>query len=330
MFCPSCGANLPPQARFCLQCGQPVSPSPAPAAPAPSAVAPAAPSGPVELKCQSCGAPLKPLPGEMVVTCEYCGTPVALSRGAWKAIQNHSMLVPKVNDEQAALEVCRSWLDRGLLKRHLYEESTLKEAKLSVVPFWVIPVSAVTHYVYNDVAVQAAEVGGSLAAAAVVGSLLGGGRRGGFGLPLVMGMGMGMGMGGAGAASQRAGELAGQYEYPVIAVQGLQKYQPHDYTFDLSDRQLFDRRRLPPNATVLNGDVGEEAAAYSARNYVTQLQAEKVHQQHRMIERLQTQVNTSDGELLHVPIWYFTFEHKGETTILLVDAHRMAVMNSVT
>ncbi len=321
-FCIRCGTSLPPGAQFCYKCGTPVpgrSQSPAPPAATP----------PRDLKCQSCGAPLTPQPGEMVVTCEYCGTPVALSQGAWKAIQNHSMLVPKIPDQAQALSVCQHWMDQGLLHRHVYEESKLVEAKMSVVPFWVIPVSAVTHYVYNDVAVQAAEVGGSLAAVALVGGMLGGGRRGGGFLMMPMAMGMGMGMGGGEQSAQRAAELAGQYEYPVIAIQGLQKYQPHDYQFDLGSRQLFDKRRLPPNAPVLNGDVGEDAAQYAAKNYVTQIQAEKAHQQHRMIEQIQTQLQATDGELLHVPIWYFTFDRKGAQTILLVDANRMAVMNSV-
>jgi hypothetical protein len=331
MYCLSCGTQLPDDATFCSKCGRKM--ANAPGSSAGSARSPPTPpteptqTGP--LTCKACGAPLTPQPGEMVVTCEYCGSTVSLSPDGWKAIQNHSMLVPQVMDEQKALETCRAWLDKGLLHRHAFEDSKVKEAKISIVPYWIIPASAVTHYVYNDVAYQAAATGGSIAAAALIGGMLGGGNRGGGGMLLPMGMVMGMGMGGGmGQGAKRAAEIANQYEYPIIAVQGLQKYQPHDYQFALTDRVLYDKRKLPANAPVLNGDVGEDSAKYSAKSYITQLQGEKAHSQHRMVEKLDTEVNMSDGELLHVPIWYFTLERKGTQTVVLVDGHRMAVMNS--
>ncbi len=332
-FCTACGASNPDDGQFCYKCGKPLHGT---AAPSSSASAPpppvSPPSGPVELKCVSCGAPLHPLGGEMVVTCEYCGSSTAFSAQGWKAIQTHTMLVPKVADEASALAVCRNWMDQGMLHRHLYEDSKLVEGKLSIVPYWVIPVSAVTNYVYESGEAEAAQIGGSLAAAALIGAALGGGRgRGGMGMMVpIVGLGaMGSTMS-AGQNARRAAELAGQYNFPVIAVRGLQSYQPRDYQFDLLSREPYDKRRLPSGAPVLNGDVGEDAAQYTAKNYVTQLQGEKVHKVHRMVQQLNTKADASDGELLHVPIWYFTFEHKKEKTVLLVDGHQMSIMNAVS
>ncbi len=325
MFCNACGAQNPPDARFCYKCGKPLGESGSAPAPPPPGAAPAAPKaeGPQNLTCKTCGAPLRPMGGDMVVTCEYCGSSVAMSSDGWKAIKTHSMLVPKVVDEQEALGACREWMDRGLLHHHLYEESKLIEGKLSMVPYWIVPVSAVTHYTYEDIAVQGAEIGGSIAAAALVGSLLGGGGRGRGGMfvaPVFMG---------GGGSARRAAELSGQYDYPVIAVQGLQSYQPKDYQFDLLSRIPFEKRRLPSGYPILNGDIGEEAAKYMARNFVVALQGDKAHKAHRMVQSLKTEVDVADGELLHVPIWYFTFDHKGDRTILLVDGAKMQVMNSV-
>lgn len=323
MFCSSCGSQNPEDAKFCYKCGRPFS-SAAGAGASPRAASSGGAPTVKDLKCTACGAPLTPMGDDMVVTCEYCGTSVALSDAGWKAIKVHTMLVPKVLDEQAALAVCRGWLDQGLLHRHLFEDSKLVEGKLSMVPYWIVPVSSVTHYTYEDMAVEGAEIGGSLAAAAIVGSLLGGGRGGGGGLFIAP-----MFIGGAGNSSKRAAELSGQYEYPVIAVRGLQSYQPKDYQFDLSAREPFDRRRIPSGYPLLNGDVGEDAAKFMAKNYVVALQGEKAHKVHRMVQSLQTVADVSDGELLHVPIWYFTFEHKNVKTVLLVDGARMEVMNSV-
>lgn len=337
VYCSSCGASNPDGGRFCFKCGKPLESQGAGSGPFVAGSAPpppgAAPTGPVDLKCTACGAPLHPMGEEMVVTCEYCGSSIALSGQGWKMIQTHTMLVPKVTDEAKALEICRTWMDQGLLHRHLYEESKLVDGKLSIVPYWIIPVSAVTNYVYESGGAEAAQIGGTLAAAALVGAALGGGgRRGGMGMGFVpiMGMGaMGAGMG-AGQSARRAAELAGQYNFPVIAVRGLQAYQPRDYQFDLMAREPFDKRRLPSGAPILNGDVGEDAAQYTAKNYVTEVQAQKAHKQHRMVQQLTTKADASEGELMHVPTWYFTFQHKKEQTILLVDGQKMAIMNSVT
>jgi hypothetical protein len=276
-----------------------------------------------DLKCKSCGAPLKPMGGVQVITCDYCGSTVALSGAGWKMVQTHSMLVPQVIDQNQAMAVIQRWMDQGLLHRHDFENATLAEAKCSVVPYWIIPASAVTHYTYEDVAVQAAQVGGTVAASALLGAALsGGGRRGGFAVIPVMGVG-----GGGGA--KRAGELAGQFQFPVIAVKGLQVYQPRDYQFDIAARLPFDKRKLPPGLQVLNGDVGEDDAKFVAKNMVEQLQAVRARQQHRMVESLKTEVNCGDGELLHAPVWYMNFQLKhGKTEMVVVDAHRVAVMNA--
>ncbi len=319
LYCSSCGAQNPDEARFCFKCGKPMT--------APSGTpAPQSRSGstdPKNLVCHSCGAPLKPMAGETIVTCEYCGSSVALSGDGWKDIKTHTMLLPKVFDEKEALEVCRGWMDQGFLHHHDFEESHLVEGKLSLVPYWIVPASAATHYTYEDVAMESAKIGGSIAAAALVGGMLSGGNRGGGGFivaPMFIG---------GGGSSRRAAEIAGQYEYPVVAVQGLQSYQPRDYQFDLLARVPFEKRKVPSGYPILNGDISEDSAKYMAKNYIVAVQGEKAHKAHRMVQSLQTDVNVQDGELMHAPIWYFTFDKKGQKSILLVDGNRMQILNSV-
>ena len=135
--------------------------------------------------------------------------------------------------------------------------------------------------------------------------------------------------GGMGGGSRRAAEISAQYEYPVVAVQGLQSYQPKDYQFDLVSRQPFDKRKIPSGYPLLNGDITEDAATYMAKNYITSVQADKAHKEHRMVQSLSTDVQVQEGELMHAPIWYFTFERKGAKSILLVDGNRMQILNSV-
>jgi hypothetical protein len=316
MNCPNCQTVLPDDAKFCFACGKPITAAPAPA---PAA---AAPTGPVELKCKSCGAPLHPVFGEMVMSCEYCGASVSLAGGNWKEISKHSMLAPKLTAPDQALGVVRAYLDQGLFHKHAFEESKVVEQRLTFVPFWVVPVSASTTFQYQDIAVGVGSTVASIAAAEMIGSALGGGRRGGIAVFPVM-------MGGGAVNATRAGTVSREYEYPVVAVKGMSSYQPHDYTFGLSERSFYDPKSVPTGAQVLNGDLGEDAASHAARAFVTQLQAEEAHKQHHMVSSLNTQVEVSEAELLHVPIWYFLLDRKGQKIAILVDGHAGRIMQTV-
>jgi hypothetical protein len=270
------------------------------------------------LKCKNCGAPLKPMGGEAIVTCEYCGGCVALSGAGWKMVQTHTMLVPQIVDQNQAIAACQGWMNKGLFHHRDFESAKIAEVKCSVVPYWIVPASAVTHYTYEDVAVDAAKMGGSIAAGALLGAAFSGGGRRVAVVPVY-----------GGGGSKRAGELAGQFQFPVIAVKGLEVYQPRSYQFDITARLPFDKRKLPPGLQILNGDVSEDDAKFMAKNYVTQLQADRAKQQHKMVESLKTEVNVSDGELMHVPVWYIKFALKnGKTETIVIDAQRNAVMNA--
>src|SRR5208282_1282931 len=104
MNCPNCGTELPDGAAFCYKCGASVSPSAGGAGGPQGSQAPStrqssaqiiAPAGATALKCPSCGAPINPKFGEMVITCEYCGTGITLGNSGWKDIQKHTMLPMK-------------------------------------------------------------------------------------------------------------------------------------------------------------------------------------------------------------------------------------------
>lgn len=326
VFCTKCGTSLPDDAKFCAKCGAPITaPGSAGGAPAGGA-APAtgptlAPAGVQELKCPACGAPIKPVFGEMVITCDYCGGSVTLGGQGWKEISKHTMLPLKVADQAAALAVVRASLDQGLLHRHDFEESKVAEAKLSYIPFWVLPASASTTYQYQAVAASVGSTVGTMAAAELLGGVLGGRRGGGTTIIPIMG--------GPVVNPNRSETISGQYEYPVIAVKAMAAYQPKDYQFSLAERALFDRKAIPDGTPILNGDLGEDAARSAASAHVQQLQSEAAHKKHSMVSKLETKVDISEGELLHVPIWYFQLERKGQKAIELVDGHAGRLIRTV-
>jgi hypothetical protein len=326
IYCVKCGAQLPDDARFCAKCGTPVAGAgAAPAggaapASAPAGAPPIAAAGVQELKCPTCGAPIKPTFGDMVVTCEYCGGSVTLGGAGWKEIQKHTMLTLKVPDPNAALATVRSAVDQGLFHRHEFEESKVADAKLSYIPFWLVGASASTTYTYQDAAASIGGTVGTIAAAELLGGALGGRNRGFTVVPI---------LGGPVVNPTRSETIGGQYEFPVIAVKSMTAYQPRDYQFQLTERGLFDKKAIPAGTTVLNGDVAEDAARSSAKALVEQLQSQIAHKKHSMVQKIDTKVDLSDAELLHAPIWSFQLERKGKRTMYLIDGNAQRVIRTL-
>src|SRR2546422_4377515 len=139
VFCQKCGKQIPDGAVFCNFCGgqqgvvaqAPQAPAPGyPGAPpgqgyppqAPPGVPPQqppaqhpaayAPANTTDLKCSSCGAPLKPSGGLTLITCDYCGTATSLGTGGWSVIQKH-FLPDKPVDPETALPAGGKWLHQG-------------------------------------------------------------------------------------------------------------------------------------------------------------------------------------------------------------------------
>jgi DNA-directed RNA polymerase subunit RPC12/RpoP len=98
-----------------------------------------------EIRCSNCGAPLNFKPGEIVVTCKYCGfTVVIATREAF--ILEHSLIVNKC-DELEVERVLRSWMNSGFLKpKDLGQKAKIVEKELQYLPFWIVTISASTHY----------------------------------------------------------------------------------------------------------------------------------------------------------------------------------------
>lgn len=353
MLCSKCGTQLPDEAQFCYKCGAAQS-SAAPPAPAAAGNVDGkgeqqnkvvAPADTTALKCPSCGAPLAPKFGEMVITCAYCGSAVSLGMEGWKSLSKQTMLPLKLQTQDDVLGIIHSHMDKGLLHRHLQESSTLEEMTLTYVSYWIISASARTSIVAAD---ATAQVGTLATDAALLGILAGaagmaGGGRGGFGGfggfgggllgGAMMGGMMGGGMMGGGmmggGASKKAYQLDANYNFPVVALKSLTLYQPKEYQFALDERTFFDINKVPKGIQILNGDIGEEAAKSQAKTLVDQLQSDKAHQQYHMIQQISTDVDVSEAELMHAPVWFARYEHKSKKIVLVIDANSGGIINSI-
>jgi hypothetical protein len=325
MFCTKCGSQLPDDAVFCIKCGLKLK--------APTIPPQNQSSETKDLKCSSCGAPIAPKFGEMVVTCEYCGASISLENKGWQNIAKHTMLPITISDQDQITSRLHKMMDTGLLNRHLQESSKLEALDLSMIPYWIIPISAKTNLVATDIAVAVGSVAASAAMAGILGGALGGGySRRGFGGGMMSGMLFGTMMGGntmGGNSSLRAYTIDANYNCPVIAVKSLTSYQPHDYEFPLDQKIDFDPKKIPKSVKILNGDINEDAAKSQAKNLVDQIQSQHAHAKYHMIRQMDTQEDVSDGELLHVPIWFAQYDHKGKKIILVIDANSGNTINSI-
>ncbi len=334
-FCPTCGTQLPDEAAFCYRCGTRIGDYAPQQQPSPSATRPAfAPASATNLKCPSCGAPITPRFGEMIITCDYCGSGVSLGDDGWKSIQKHTMLPITVLQQDRALKIVHDMMDRGLLHRHVQEQSKLEDLNLAMVPYWLVPVSARSTVVAVDMAATAGQIATTAALAGIMGAAMSGGRRGygGGGGGLVTGMVLGTMMGGGGISggqgNRKTVQMDNNYNFPVVALKALTEYQPSNYEFNLDGRTLFDAKKVK-GIKVLNGDVGEEVAKNQAKTLVDQLQSHRAHEQFHMIQSMTTDSDVGEAELLHAPVWFVRYDHKGRKVILVVDANSGGVLNSI-
>ncbi len=334
MFCPKCGTQLPDDAGFCSKCGFKVSMMAGQQQAAQGSQAVVAPTGATSLKCPSCGAPISPKFGEMLITCAYCGSSVSLGNEGWKSINKHTMLPLKIASQDDIMKEIHNLMDKGFLHRHLQESSTLEEVNLALVPYWLMPVSARTSLVAVDMAAEAGQIATTAALAGIMGGAMGGGRRGGFGGGgLVTGMVLGTmmsggGFAGGGQGNSRAYQMNNDYNFPIVGLKALTEYQPKDYQFNLADRVLFDETKVK-GMKVLNGDVGEDIAKQQAKTLVDQLQSDRAHAAHHMIQQMSTESDVGEAELLHAPVWFARYDHKNGKIVLVIDGNSGGVINSI-
>jgi hypothetical protein len=97
-----------------------------------------------EISCAHCGGPLSIKPGEIVVTCKYCGFTGAIETGRPFEFE-HSLIVNEYVDAQIAESVKR-WI-RGSFTapRDLASKATVVGSELFYLPFWVVVTEANSH-----------------------------------------------------------------------------------------------------------------------------------------------------------------------------------------
>ena len=303
MYCWKCGAQIPDDSLFCPKCGAPQNRG----AEKVSAQETKKDEILKEMKCPNCGAPLNPQPGEAMVVCPYCGTSITLGSLGWSQVHRHYILDIKVPLKDQAIGIVRSYLDRSILHRHLFEKSELKNVQLSYVPYWIIDAGYTAQYKYKREEVQP---GG------FVGVQMGG--RGGIAGPTVQMR-----------TVIESGTDVGTVKYPVIAIENLNLYQPPDYIFNLANARNITPQDSSNPVKMLNGTMSMEKARVEGKVRIQQWEIRRLQRMVHGFLSADINIEIADVYLVHIPVWYVELLHKDGKIILLLDGHTGAVMEEV-
>ncbi len=316
MFCNQCGGRIADGSVFCNLCGArqgvvvpagqtapgvPVAPG-VPGYPAQAAVAtvqvPAAapPPLPQSLKCNSCGASLQPSEGTAVIVCEYCGaaTAMAASTGQAQVIQKHYMLGNELNNE-SAMNAGGQWLNKGLFRRKVAERSELGQIVLKYVPYWIVPTSVVADFSGTKNVSKSVMRNGQWTTVTEQ-------------LPV-------------------RDRIQFSQNIPVVAVRGYNQYQPKEgFQFQLQGKTNFDKRATG-GVEIQNGDVSEAEAKGTAGSFAQGLAEQQARKRVDNLQSINVNPTSFDGELVHIPVWFMQYSHKGKQMFILIDGSTGQVIN---
>lgn len=314
MFCNQCGGRIADGSVFCNLCGarqgvvEPagapqgavslgVPPASGPTPVAPSAPGPAAipPPMPQSLKCNSCGASLTPSAGVAVLVCEYCGAVTTMNvSGTPEVMQSHYMIENRLNNESAT-NVGGQWLNKGLLRRHVAERSELGQITLKYVPYWIVPTSVVADFSGIKNVSKSVNQGGQWVTVTEH-------------VPV-------------------RDRIQFQQNIPIVAVRGYNQYQPKEgFQFNLQGKTAFDKRATG-GVEVQNGDVSEAEAKGQAGSVAHDLAEQQARRRVDTLESFNANPQTFGGELVHIPVWFMDYTHKGKKMFILIDGNSQQVMN---
>lgn len=276
----------------------------------------AAPPMPQNLKCNSCGGPLKPSAGLALVVCEYCGAATTMGAGgAAQVVAKHFMLANAIGQEQA-LDSGGHWLNKGVLRRKVAQRSDLGNTTLKFVPYWVIPTNIVADY-QGMRGTGVAQLRQEGTAKKVLGGAM-------FALTAASVAGRGRQV--PSQVTRVRDRIQVSQNIPVVAVRGYTKYQPQGgYQFKSEQKITFDKRQSG-GAPVMDGDVTEAEAKQQAAGIAQQVAEREARKRVDSLESIQVYPTMSDGELLHAPVWFVEYQFKGKGMYIAIDGNSGQVM----
>ncbi len=97
------------------------------------------------LNCPQCGGPLELGPGDIIVTCRYCGSDVRIA-GEKRFLLKHSMIAAGYQ-EDGIRRMIQAWMDGGTFRpEDLAKAARIEFLECTYLPFYVFEVDALTNW----------------------------------------------------------------------------------------------------------------------------------------------------------------------------------------
>jgi len=122
-----------------------------------------------------------------------------------------------------------------------------------------------------------------------------------------------------GTNEKRTGNLRRDYFWKVLGRRSGD-FPTREYKLPLGLKVPFDTGGMVRESRFLNAEVDEDEAERLTREDVDGHQRELLKELVDVIEDARTQVDLKDSEFLHAPIWFSTFEYRGRSYTILLDA----------
>jgi LSD1 subclass zinc finger protein len=276
--------------------------------------------------CESCGAPLEFGYGATVVTCSYCGSSMTLDGDVAKLISKHTMLLNKITKDQA-VEAAKKWMDKGVFRVNVASESEITKVELKYMPVWTIPVTLTGRYMGQHSGGYHADarlMSDSYKKKDTKGFLAGFGKIAAKTALNMMSNNRGTRRRGPNYISGNINEMC----FELILARRGTTMDLTKYPIPLDGKTIFDLNKIKTqNADILDGDMLENEAKDKAEHTAVDNIKTDVSHKVDQLTRFDCSAEIGEGELIHVPIWFVHYRHKGIDRVAGVEGVSATVVN---
>ena len=123
----------------------------------------------------------------------------------------------------------------------------------------------------------------------------------------------------------KTGKIEKKYDWLVLA-RKASEFPTREYDVPLEGKIPYDFRKIEQFAKVLNSEIDEQEAAEIAKQQVENNHQFLAKQEVDKIIEMKSDISIGDSAYLHAPIWFITYEYKGERFNIILDGATGAVI----
>jgi len=277
--------------------------------------------------CESCGAPLEFGYGATLITCSYCGSSMTLEGEVAKLISKHTMLLNSITRDQA-VNAAKKWMDAGIFRVNVAAESQINNVELKYMPVWTVPVTVRGRWMgqyRGGYQASGRQMSDSYKKKDTKGFLAGFGKL--AAKTALSAMSSRDGYRHSRGPQYQSGHINEVCFELILARRGT-TMDLTKYPIPLDGKMIFDLNKVKSqNAEILDGDMLEDEAKSKAEQTAIENIRMKISHDVDNITRFDVNPEIGEGELIHVPIWFVQYAHKGVERLCGVEGVSCSVVN---